>query len=91
MDGIGKLRKARHSHLEEMKRGLDDRIAMYHSKNEPHLTLTLLERDLQNVLVRLGSLRTTFSRRNRVPMLLSQDSRSTRLLGDLPATKIWPC
>lgn len=61
MDGIGKLRKARHSHLEEMKRGLDDRIAMYHSKNEPHLTLTLLERDLQNVLVRLGSLRTTFS------------------------------
>ena len=60
MDGIGQLSRARCSHFEEMKKDLDVRIATYHNKNAPHELILLLERDMHNVLTRLGSLRTTY-------------------------------
>ena len=60
VDGIGLLRQARHSRFEEMKKELSIRISTYHTKNPPHELLLLLERDMENVLIRLGSLRTTF-------------------------------
>jgi len=60
--GIGLLRRARYSQLEEMKRKLDTRIAMYCKNNSnPNELLILLERELLNVFVRLGSLRMTFT------------------------------
>jgi hypothetical protein len=47
-------------HFEGMKKELDGRITMYHTKNPPHELILLLETDLHNVLIRLGSLKTTF-------------------------------
>jgi hypothetical protein len=61
VDGIGQLRVARHSRFEEMKKELDSRITAYHTDNPLHPILVLLEIDMHNVLVRLGSLKTTFN------------------------------
>jgi len=61
MNGIGLLRRARYSQLEEMKRKLDTRIAAYRNNNADPNELRLLERELLNVFVRLDSLRTTFT------------------------------
>jgi hypothetical protein len=61
VDGIGQLRVARRSRFEEMKKELDSRIAAYHTNNPLNEILVLLETDMRNVLVRLGSLKTTFN------------------------------
>jgi len=60
VDGIGKSSRARYSRFEEMKKELDGRITMYHTRNPKHEPVLLLERDIHNVLIRLDSLRTTF-------------------------------
>jgi len=62
MDGIGQLLRARFSRFEEMKGELDNRIATYRIENpNSNEILPLLERDLLNVFIRLGSLRMTFA------------------------------
>ena len=60
VDGIGQLRSARYSKLEEMKQELDSRIAAYYTNHSPHPLLNLLQGDLHNALIRLISLKTTF-------------------------------
>jgi len=62
MDGIGKLSSARFSQLQEMKKGLADRIAKYRSNTpNPNTVLAILERDLLHVSTRIGYLKTTFT------------------------------
>jgi hypothetical protein len=60
VDGIGQLRMARYSRLEEMKNELDTKIVTYYTNNPLHPLLNLLKTDLHNVLIRLVSLKTTF-------------------------------
>ena len=62
MDGIGKLSTVRFSQLQEMKKGLVDRIAKYHSNTpNPNTVLPILKRDLLQVSTRIGYLKTTFT------------------------------
>jgi len=62
VDGIGKLSCTRYSELEEMKKKLEERIAVYRAdKLNPNKVLVVLERDLFHASIRIGQLKTTFT------------------------------
>ena len=62
MNGIGKLSSVRFSQLQEMKKGLVDRIAKYRRNTpNPNMVLAILKRDLLHVSTRIGYLKMTFT------------------------------
>ena len=65
VDGIGKLSRARHDFLLDMRKQLEDRIHSYCANHDQHNSfydvLLLLERDMHNASSRIGSLHMTFT------------------------------